>query len=88
LNEEYEKAWDDFNKAQNLRLKIHPEFIKSLRKACTENFFGNPFYDNKKFIKERINETLFLGYWNFNLHFFRVCQYRKYKRHVILHFFL
>jgi len=30
---EYEKAWDDVHKAQNLGYNVHPEFLKVLREA-------------------------------------------------------
>jgi len=29
----YDKAWGDVHKAQDLGLKIHPEFLNALRKA-------------------------------------------------------
>lgn len=33
LKEEYEKSWEDINKAQDLGFKVPPKFLDDLRKA-------------------------------------------------------
>ncbi len=33
FKKEYEKAWDDVHKIQNLGLQVHPEFLNTLREA-------------------------------------------------------